>query len=415
MLNRGDLATFVAFFLLAACQASAQDIGVSPAMPCAWLDARLKQLAEEVSAEDWRRARLLNAVCALPTDDLTLADAEKALGDRPFSVALDDNSVTLIARTDGAKPQGLCCTVQDVTWTRIGQSRRLWAVRLRLERAREALLTLTVVNDLDAPWPDFVRLRGPEAPPAPVIWLDPEIKGGGEVVEETLFSPQLNETRKLTIWRPPGFDPAKRYPALVLADGASAAYYARMLEPMLYAGDIRPFVVIGVNSGAKAIVDPPDGLPRDVRSADYLPGFSGRFSDRFDQHLAFVADTVLPWAAEGHAIDLDDVAVAGQSNGGTFALHAGLRRPDRFRAAIPVSPGFGQIDDAVGFGPDYADFYISAGLYEPSFLRSATISAAALEAVGALRARRWNAAGHAPDQTDQMFALYLPMVFPPED
>lgn len=99
-----------------------------------------------------------------------------------------------------------------------------------------------------------------------------------------------------------------------------------MLEPAILAGTVPSVVLVGVHNA----VDPARVWP-DRRAQEYLPGISRR---RFDAHLRFVTDEVVPWAAGRFGVREGPWVAAGTLEAGF--RQATLRWAGRLqRAGIP--------------------------------------------------------------------------------
>ncbi|ETK37433.1 alpha/beta hydrolase [Microbispora sp. ATCC PTA-5024] len=222
-----------------------------------------------------------------------------------------------------------------------------------------------------------VRWRGPRAPsPAPG---PAEVTG---VVErhELRF---LGEARGVTVYRPPGA--AGPLPGCVMADGQFVPALARTLEPAVLAGDVPPFVLVGVHCASGTGGADETG---DARGREYIPSSD---PPRFAAHLAFVADTVLGWARETCGAAAGPWIAAGVSNGADWALGAACRRPDVFRKVAALSPGSPPSqDDPSAAGGAPARCYLGAGTLESGFRESARDWAVALSGRGcAVRHEEW--------------------------
>lgn len=398
--------------------------GVGPSNFCTDLERWEQTLPRSEAHENlFADMKAYQAICSLPATNLTEVDAQAALGDAPLAADLTDNILTLFARSEKRDPL-LCCSVSNAAWTKLGQS-GLWAARLRLAEADKALLKLAIFDHEASDLSEPILIRGENAPAEALFMANPEDDTKGQVIEAALASPQLGEMRKLTIYLPPNHQGDGSTAVLIMADGQSAGYYARMVEPMIAAGLIKPLAIIGIHSGNRSIVDPDQALADyDVRALDYLPSFVQQHApdllsthpNRFENHMSFVVDTLLPWAREKYGLSADrlNTGVTGQSNGAVFALNAGFLHPETFGTSIPISPGWRghTMQDAPKLVGEAATFFIAAGLYEPGFLASAQASASGLRAAGYDVKTTWNAAGHSPDQTKAMLFKYLPQAFP---
>ncbi|MGB3624734.1 MAG: alpha/beta hydrolase-fold protein [Henriciella sp.] len=345
--------------------------------------------------------------CTLPVGDITPAEAEDALEDKRIAWDMRGDTLTLYARSE--KTPIVCCSLHSPDWTSLSED-DLWATRLRMTNLQQSMLHFFMMGDEDE---TELSWRGPDAPAALPFTTNPDTPLAGTVLEETLDSPQLNETRKLSIYLPPDHDPNGNWPVLVLADGEEADYYGRLVEERTLSGEVRPFVVIGLHSGSDAIVHEKT-FDFDVRAGDYLPEYRDA-PERFDAHLEWVTETVLPWAREefGVTTKTSETVVAGKSNGAVFALQAALLRPDVFRHAIVMSPGYMPLASTPDTGGKKARFLISAGTYEPSFYYSADAAVRTLEDAEYDVSFRPFYAGHYIDQWDVALHDALAETFPP--
>jgi enterochelin esterase-like enzyme len=241
----------------------------------------------------------------------------------------------------------------------------LWEASLRIRRLDQAVIRIVV-----AP-------RGPGADPAgPVsvtdtlVWRGPRAPTArpaaqrltGTVHEHVLDSAALGACRAVTVYRPPGHEGP--LPGCVLADGGSAPGFAHTLEPAILAGEVPAVLLVGVHNAA---ADPANPWP-DRRAQEYLPGQHRR---RFDAHLGFVVEEVIPWATRHHGASAGPWVAAGFSNGGAWAVAAAQRRPEVFAAVAALSVGVvpGRISGKARVAG--VRHYLAAGTLEPGF-RQAT-------------------------------------------
>lgn len=236
----------------------------------------------------------------------------------------------------------------------------LWTLVLRSPHLDAAMVDVFVdppVGELEsAVW------IGPQAEPAPVFQADLQ----GRIVWETVDSRHLGGARGLTLYLPPGFDPARRYPVAYMADGDGVAAYARLVEPAIQAGRVRPLVLVGLHDG-----------PGEQRSIDYLVGWR---ADGFERHEAFLLEEVMPLAEGryGASAERDERLLLGKSSGGAWALDTALRHPDLFGAAAPMALGYEGPRSAAGVGrPGRPRLFMATGLFDPFIRRSREVAALA--------------------------------------
>jgi enterochelin esterase-like enzyme len=281
------------------------------------------------------------------------------------------------------------------------------AVRFRLADIDSALVSIFLLDSESVSQPPV--WRGPDAPPAP----QPKRELSGRVFDRTLRSEALEETRRLTIYLPPGHRSGGDHAAVFLADGGSVNYYAYLVEPLIDQGALPPLVMIGANSGQEGIVEDRSSLGGDIRGLDYLPGFQGD-AERFPRHMRFFSEELTALAVREYGVTRDPArrVVAGQSNGGAFAFWAAYQHPDVFGNAIVSSQAYRPVED-IALTPTRARFYMNAGLYEQPMLRTTRRTAAALRAHGFEVVFDELPAGHAPDQTEVMLLDRLQRIFSP--
>ena len=313
-------------------------------------------------------------VCRL-TDGIDAAEASQLLGDEDAHYALEGDVVTLALRAEGEP--FVCCSLQPALTER---APGLFADRFRIARADEAHLQF-YDGEMS------VTLSGPNARPLPK-----EAPLRGDVREGVLNSEALGERRRYGLYTPPGFEASASYPVVVFADGWGLAERMAKIETLFADSSVRPFVAIGVPSGASAIVSDEASehvaYEYDVRAADYLPfmfedGTPG--AGRFDAHLSFVLDELLPHAVRMFGAAPSEVVIVGYSNGGAFAAEAALRRQDVVDGAIAMSEagrggaGGRIVPDRRGDGPT---LLFSGGLYERVFGEKGRRSARVLGEAG---------------------------------
>ncbi len=391
----------LAMVLLAAC-ASPEPVAAAPVAP----SYDENSMCEDVPAE--------SPSCRLDASDVDEGEALVALAGEDLAAVRDGNRLTVFASV-AAESANVCCSLQG-PMTRIGET-ELYAARYRLTNLDEAALTFIppacLTGQRSCNFDEALRWFGPAAPPPPAVVAELQ----GERFERTLWSEHLQETRRIYFYLPPGFDRTKRYPALFMADGASAMVLAPLVERLILDGAIVPIVLVGAGSGQESIVEDRSSLGiADFRSADYLPGYEGA-GDRYEQHLRFFTEELVAYATREFNIseDRNQLAVTGFSNGGSFSVFAALRRPDMFGASLPLSPSWRQLTDEDFSQPLRARFFMSAGLYEIRRQRRASQYAGALRAHGYDVVLDVPAMGHDRDQESRMLARFLPQVLPATD
>jgi enterochelin esterase-like enzyme len=305
-----------------------------------------------------------------PRDPATLRDR---LGEAALAVWAEDDILHVLWQGQADEVQ-LVAGVQPRLWPVEGVD-DLWEVSLRIRRLDQAVIRIMVAprrrgDDPASPVSvsDSLVWRGPRAPAV----LPAAQSLTGVVEEHVLDSAALGVPRGVTVYRPPGQQGP--LPACVLADGGSARGFAHTLEPAILADAVPAVLLIGVHNA----VDPATPWP-DRRTQEYLPGHHRR---RFDAHLRFVTDEVIPWATRQHRAAAGPWVAAGVSNGGAWAIAAAQRRPEVFAAVAAFSVGVvpGRITGrARAAGVRH---YLAAGTLETGFRRATRQWAERLQRAG---------------------------------
>lgn len=289
---------------------------------------------------------------------------------------------------------------------RVGDS-DVWAAGLRWDRWPEAILRVAFVADAHTEGePTFLAWRGLEAP------TEPARAEPGLIATFTLPGPIEEADRSITVVLPPDYQLHTPLPTLVLADGQSAASWGEVIAGLSNAGRARPVAIVGVHSGGyTGDSAKPYDPALDLRAREYLEGFD---RPSFDAHLEWIVETVLPTAAARYPIshNRDDLAVAGFSNGGSFAAAAALRRDDVFAASLALS--IGVPPEVNASEPPTARFFLAAGVLEHRFLEGTSRMHDELVKAGGTAFLETFVGGHDQDLWTLALSHYLPTMFPPE-
>ena len=172
-------------------------------------------------------------------------------------------------------------------------------------------------------------LVGPAAPPQPWIAPRPGVPAG-RLDHHRLASAVLGNERAVSVYTPPGYDPADApapAPAARLVLFDREAYLAdvptpTILDNLAAAGRLPPLVAVFVGN--------PDGATRN-RELPCHPPF-----------VRFLTEELLPWVRGRYRVT-DDPArtvVGGASFGGLAAAYAALERPDVFGNVLSQSGSY---------------------------------------------------------------------------
>ncbi len=154
------------------------------------------------------------------------------------------------------------------------------------------------------------------------------------------YSPQLDNTRTICVYLPPGYfaDTARRYPVLYLQDGnnvfdTGTAFTGvdwgidDAIASLSSRGLMEPIIAVGI-------------FNTPGRMAEYSPSWDPRFEGgKGDAYLEFVVEEVKFFVDRTYRTrpERDSTAVAGSSMGGLISLWMAWRRPDVFSKVAALS------------------------------------------------------------------------------
>ena len=155
----------------------------------------------------------------------------------------------------------------------------------------------------------------PEA--TPISWVNPKLPAGPGLTHYVLASKALGHDVGYVVWKPAGFDAARKYPVLYFLHGsggtesADAAGFSGWVAKGIAQGLIPPVLVVFPNGG--------------------LSGYRGEVETMIIDELIPLIDRTQPTLGTG-ATRL----VAGFSMGGAGAARLSLRHPNVFAAAASM-------------------------------------------------------------------------------
>ena len=339
-------------------------------------------------------------ILAVPSDAAPLV---RKLGDKDHVFAVEGDVLTVLYRSKGESVQltgGIQKPMQKLP------NSDVWALQLKMPGWDKAFISYAFF-DTETLKPgthlEFKRWRGPNAPAAPAEAA--ELKG--QIIKRTFRSGAMKQDRPITIYLPPNA-PKTGLPALFMADGGGCDGMARVIEPLILAGKMKPVAIIGVHSGENYNKQGENKMELDHRATEYLPG-----AERYEMHMKFFADEVPAWASKEFGVSnkREDRAVFGFSNGGSFSAGACLERPGVFGAAIPMSVGVpAEREKPSGTLPK---MYFIAGVLESSFASQTTKAYEQAKAWDADASLKLYFAGHDWEMWKLALAEYAPTIFPP--
>lgn len=162
-------------------------------------------------------------------------------------------------------------------------------------------------------------------PPAPLVIGD----------TFTIASQVLGETRRINVYRPPGYDaaPEARVPVLYMPDGGIGEdflHVAGLVQVGVGNGTMRPFLLVGIeNTARRRDLTGPTTDPEDEKIAPRVGG-SAAFRK-------FLATELFPVIAARYRIT-DESAIVGESLAGLFVVETFLLEPDLFDTYLAFDP-----------------------------------------------------------------------------
>lgn len=151
----------------------------------------------------------------------------------------------------------------------------------------------------------------------------------------TVESAVLKETRRINVYRPPGYDAARgaRYPVLYMPDGGlqeDFPHVATTIDTAIRAGAMRPLILVGIeNTERRRDMTGPTEVEEDRKIAPRVGG-SAAFR-------RFIADELMP-EVRRRVRTSDETAILGESLAGLFIVETFFLEPELFDTYIALSP-----------------------------------------------------------------------------
>lgn len=161
-----------------------------------------------------------------------------------------------------------------------------------------------------------------------------------------IFSPQLDNRRRVWVYLPPSYwQSDRRYPALYFQDGQNLFDRATS-----FAGEewgLDETLEALSRDGLEAIAVGVDHAGED-RRREYTP-FPGWWEARGEAYVDFLVETVKPLIDAGFRTrpERAHTGVVGSSLGGLISLYAFFRRPDIFNRVGALSPALWPVNGAI--------------------------------------------------------------------
>jgi pullulanase len=187
-------------------------------------------------------------------------------------------------------------------------------------------------------------------------WAEPgrvsNITGDVRVIDDFIM-PQLDRTRRIWIYLPPGYEQSrKRYPVLYMHDGqnlfADSTSFSgewgvdETLERMIADGSVPPMIVVGIENSQ-------------YRLSEYSPfdfEYKGMHKGLASAYVRFIVETLKPYIDEHFRTKPGRkfTAIAGSSMGGLVSVYAAVTYQNVFSKVGALSSSFGVCrDDLVDY------------------------------------------------------------------
>ena len=168
------------------------------------------------------------------------------------------------------------------------------------------------------------------------------------VLNEHFPVPQLNATRKISIYLPPDYDSSKKkYPVIYMQDGQNLFNEATSFSgewkvdetlDELFAAGKESAIVVGIDNGGSERLN--EYSP--WKNAKYGGGKGALYSD-------FLANTLKPYIDRTYRTKKQarNTVLAGSSMGGLISFYTGMKYPEKFGKLLIFSPSFWFADEEV--------------------------------------------------------------------
>jgi len=151
----------------------------------------------------------------------------------------------------------------------------------------------------------------------------------------TIESKILHETRRINVYKPPGYTESgdQRVPVLYMPDGGMAEdflHVAGLVEVLVGDHSMRPFLLVGIeNTERRRDLTGPTENEEDKKIAPHVGG-----SEAFRK---FLRDELMPEIRQRYRTT-NETAIVGESLAGLFIVETLLREPDLFDTYIALDP-----------------------------------------------------------------------------
>jgi predicted alpha/beta superfamily hydrolase len=163
------------------------------------------------------------------------------------------------------------------------------------------------------------------------------------IIDTAFLIPQLNRTRRIWIYLPPGYATSKKqYAVLYMHDGQnvfddSTSYAGEWgVDEFMDSMKDKACIVVAVDHGGAKRIN--EYCPYDFDTR--VGGGNVQGKGEGDQYVDFLVKTLKPYIDKNYRTLADKTYIAGSSMGGIISMYAILKYPEVFRGAGVFSPAF---------------------------------------------------------------------------
>nr|WP_294861383.1 alpha/beta hydrolase-fold protein [uncultured Fluviicola sp.] len=182
---------------------------------------------------------------------------------------------------------------------------------------------------------------------------------------DSIFSSNLNEYRKITVYLPNEYDKESTvYPVIYTTDGQIITdSYLKNMDSLIENKLVKPFVLIGSHSNEQPIGGT-EYRNLDYKRMTYNPEFP--LTIRFDQHMKFFTEELIRYAESSYRVSKkpQERSFYGVSNGADFGVSLAQDYPDFLKNFLLFSVFNGTEKPFEWTREDGLYFYLGYGLKE---------------------------------------------------
>lgn len=168
-----------------------------------------------------------------------------------------------------------------------------------------------------------------------------------QVIEKSIFSNHLQESRAYTVYLPKGYKKNERLPIVITTDGQTIVeYYRKHLDSLITNNAAPKFILVGVHSNEKQV----EGSELQYRNYEYIKDFGegtdSTLNQLFYKHMKFFTQELIPSVKDAYTRDNShELTFYGTSNGAGFGVTLSFIHPSLFKNYILFSMAGGSYEN----------------------------------------------------------------------